>query len=229
MRPPRIPNWLPGHADTIYFLTLCVEGRHAVLDNSAAWDLCRAVWRRLDRWQVLAAIAMPDHLHLLLSPLADRHASLSAWMKWFKRWFNEGYADICRASVPDASNCSASVSDAGLPSVSDASICSASVSDAGSSSVSDAGAPPHRDGPQRNIVGRLCEAPPLCETPVPLRETPAQDAMPWRWMEGGFDRLLRGEESPQEKWQYMRLNPVRAGLVKRPEDWPYQMGLGSAL
>ena len=48
-------------------------------------------------------------------------------------------------------------------------------------------------------------------------------------MEGGFDRLLRAEESPQEKWLYMRQNPVRAGLVRRPEEWPYQMGLGEAL
>jgi|GEM_PF-2707515 len=88
MRPPRIPNWLPGDADTIYFLTLCVQGRQAVLDNLAAWSLCRAVWKRLDRWHIHAAIAMPDHLHLLLSPLGDRDASLNAWMKWFKRWFN---------------------------------------------------------------------------------------------------------------------------------------------
>jgi len=48
-------------------------------------------------------------------------------------------------------------------------------------------------------------------------------------MEGGFDRLLRTDESAQEKWAYMRLNPVRAGLVKRPEDWPYQTGLGEVL
>ena len=59
MRPPRIPNWLPGDADTIYFLTVCVEGRHAVLDNPAAWNLCREIWKRLDRWRVYAAIAMP--------------------------------------------------------------------------------------------------------------------------------------------------------------------------
>jgi len=48
-------------------------------------------------------------------------------------------------------------------------------------------------------------------------------------MEGGFDHLLRGHESAQEKWHYLRLNPVRAGLVKRAEDWPYQIGLGEVL
>jgi putative transposase len=39
---------------------------------------------------------------------------------------------------------------------------------------------------------------------------------------GGFHHRLRTEESYAQKWQYVRENPVRAGLVKRPEDWPYQ-------
>ena len=38
----------------------------------------------------------------------------------------------------------------------------------------------------------------------------------------GFHHRLRGEESYSEKWEYVRANPVRAGLVKKPEDWPYQ-------
>jgi REP element-mobilizing transposase RayT len=46
----------------------------------------------------------------------------------------------------------------------------------------------------------------------------------WRWQPGSFDRLLRGEESAQEKWVYIRENPVRAGLVERWQDWPYKIG-----
>ncbi len=42
------------------------------------------------------------------------------------------------------------------------------------------------------------------------------------WQEGFFDHLLRHEESYAEKWEYVRQNPVRAGLVKAPDDWPYQ-------
>src|SRR5271157_5138787 len=37
-----------------------------------------------------------------------------------------------------------------------------------------------------------------------------------------FDHVMRSEESYEEKWLYVRDNPVRAGLVKRWEDWPYQ-------
>jgi REP-associated tyrosine transposase len=42
------------------------------------------------------------------------------------------------------------------------------------------------------------------------------------WQDGFFDHLLRSSESYQQKWLYVRDNPVRAGLVSRSEDWPYQ-------
>ena len=46
----------------------------------------------------------------------------------------------------------------------------------------------------------------------------------WRWQPGSFDRLLRGGESAQEKWLYIRENPVRTGLVTCWQDWPYRIG-----
>jgi putative transposase len=42
------------------------------------------------------------------------------------------------------------------------------------------------------------------------------------WQPGFFDHLLRSDESYAQKWEYVRQNPVRAGLVKFAEDWPYQ-------
>lgn len=42
------------------------------------------------------------------------------------------------------------------------------------------------------------------------------------WQEGFFDHVLRSAESYSQKWEYVRVNPVRAGLVSDPEDWPYQ-------
>ena len=43
-----------------------------------------------------------------------------------------------------------------------------------------------------------------------------------RFQTDSFHHRLRGEESYAEKWEYVRANPVRAGLVERSEDWPYQ-------
>ena len=42
------------------------------------------------------------------------------------------------------------------------------------------------------------------------------------WQEGFFDHLLRNDESMGQKWNYIRENALRAGLVDRAEDWPYQ-------
>jgi putative transposase len=42
------------------------------------------------------------------------------------------------------------------------------------------------------------------------------------WQEEFFDHVLRSSESYAEKWHYVRENPVRAGLVVRTEDWPWQ-------
>jgi putative transposase len=42
------------------------------------------------------------------------------------------------------------------------------------------------------------------------------------WQKTFFDHVLRSAESYTEKWHYVRENPVRAGLVKRWEDWPFR-------
>jgi REP element-mobilizing transposase RayT len=46
-------------------------------------------------------------------------------------------------------------------------------------------------------------------------------AEPPVWQPEFFDHVLRSADSYSEKWDYVRNNPVRAGLVAAPEDWPY--------
>ena len=41
------------------------------------------------------------------------------------------------------------------------------------------------------------------------------------WQDEFFDRLLRSDESLTDKWRYVEMNPVRAGLCECPEDYPY--------
>lgn len=43
----------------------------------------------------------------------------------------------------------------------------------------------------------------------------------WRWQDGFHDHKFRTPESEQRKWEYVCLNPVRYGLVARPEEWPF--------
>lgn len=39
------------------------------------------------------------------------------------------------------------------------------------------------------------------------------------WQEESVDHVLRNEESFEEKKEYIRQNPVRRGLVSRPDDY----------
>jgi putative transposase len=136
-RPPRIPNWLPHEQASIYFLTFCVKGRKQVLANESIWQIILEQLKKLDDWHLLTVLAMPDHLHLLVSP-KHRDNSVTVFSRWFKRGFN------------------------------------------------------------------------------------AQAKPNWKWQEGCFDRLLRTNESASQKWEYIRHNPVRAGLVTKSDDWSYQ-------
>jgi putative transposase len=43
-----------------------------------------------------------------------------------------------------------------------------------------------------------------------------------RWQEGFFDHRIRSHKAMRETLDYVRMNPVRAGLAKRPEDWPHR-------
>ena len=92
---------------------------------------------------------------------------------------------------------------------------------------------------QRWLIGRYV----LMPDHLHLFCTPGADACPldewiayWRrqisralghpkgalWQREFWDRQLRREDSYAESWEYVRNNPVRAGLVERAEDWPYQ-------
>jgi len=42
-----------------------------------------------------------------------------------------------------------------------------------------------------------------------------------RWQDNHWDRRMRNEEAYEKKWNYIRDNPVRSGLVNHPDDWPY--------
>ncbi|MBV9010119.1 MAG: hypothetical protein JO354_13295 [Verrucomicrobia bacterium] len=93
-------------------------------------------------WEVVAAMLMPDHVHLLIAPLEDRYEPVGVPIGFLKRRI--------RRKMSEYSN--------------------------------------------------------------------------WQWQSGSFDRLLRSDESAESKWQYIRENPVRAGLVQHWSEWPYQIG-----
>ena len=84
--PPRIPVWLQWDQSVVYFITFCVANRAKVLDNERAFCAFRFAISRLRDWSVIAAILMPDHVHLLAAPTQDREAKVGNLVGALKRW-----------------------------------------------------------------------------------------------------------------------------------------------
>ncbi len=42
------------------------------------------------------------------------------------------------------------------------------------------------------------------------------------WQEEFFDHVLRSSESYSQKWDYVKENPVRSGLVSESDEWRWQ-------
>jgi len=84
--PPRIPVWLGWEQRVIYFVTLCVMNRRPVLANDQTFRAFKAAVARLQHWTVLAAVLMPDHLHVIVSPVGASDAKLGNFPAALKRW-----------------------------------------------------------------------------------------------------------------------------------------------
>lgn len=50
----------------------------------------------------------------------------------------------------------------------------------------------------------------------------AQPALKGVWLRDVWDVQMRSMDHYREKQSYMEMNPVRAGLVKEPGEWPYK-------
>lgn len=48
------------------------------------------------------------------------------------------------------------------------------------------------------------------------------------WQKGSFDHRIRSHPAYWEKLDYILMNPVRAGYVTNPLDWPYTCGWRTA-
>ena len=84
--PPRIPVWLRWEQRVIYFVTICVANGEPVLANEPAFRAFKNAVAKLERWTVLAAVLMPDHVHVIVSPLDARVPKLGNFLAALKRW-----------------------------------------------------------------------------------------------------------------------------------------------
>ena len=146
-RPPRLPafDYVGEHR---YFVTCCVAGRcRAFVDKASVECVHTQILRTCSErgFVELAAVFMPDHLHVLLKGVSASSAFLP-FMKLMRQRTAMFY---------------------------------------------------------RRLRG---------------------DSL---WQEGYFDRVLRPDDDPAAVARYIVDNPVRAGLVRKPEAYPFTYGQAS--
>jgi REP element-mobilizing transposase RayT len=73
----------------IYFVTICVANRRTVLANETAFKAFKTAVGKLDNWKVLAAMLMPDHLHVIAAPIESRDAKLGNFSGALKCWIRQ--------------------------------------------------------------------------------------------------------------------------------------------
>jgi REP element-mobilizing transposase RayT len=140
----RIPVWIPSSQSVVYFVTVCCADRRIVFNNDHSVQIALESLIKCTKateWNVLQTCFMPDHVHLMVSPIIEREQKLS---KLMQRW---------KSSSKQRLNSS-------------------------------------------GVEGDI-------------------------WQREFFDRLLRSDENLTDKWRYVEMNPVRAGLCSFPEEYPY--------
>ena len=81
--------WLAWEQSVIYFVTICTSDRKAVLANPETFRAFKFAASKLRDWHVLAAIVMPDYLHIIVAAIKDREAKLGNFSAALKRWIRE--------------------------------------------------------------------------------------------------------------------------------------------
>jgi REP element-mobilizing transposase RayT len=67
------------------FVTICVKDRRKVLATLEVFEAIKTAIPQLQKWDVLADVIMPDHVHWVVSPVEDRELSVGDFSHGFKR------------------------------------------------------------------------------------------------------------------------------------------------
>ena len=207
--------WPDRDGSVSYLLTICVDGRAPVLNNETTFERFGAFL--LDspqryHWFGRRFVVMPDHIHLI-AHMVPGAVRLGQWIKALKAVVGGlKQREECPVGAPGLQGdvLVGRVPSHGVPMPTHGE--RANVKDAASGDAA-------YNNPRPDDVGR-----------VPPRGVPApphggheftRAKRSWRWQDGFHDHKFRTPESESRKWEYVCLNPVRYGLVQRPEEWPF--------
>jgi len=202
-RPTHPPIVEVGNRAIIVFLTVCTKDRATVLDNQRIHNLLVAAWRMVDRWRVGRYVIMPDHVHLFCAPGTWSPGPIDAWVSYWKGLVARAVQGqgplITPASMPSSGGTGHIPSSSAPPFGGTASTPSRDFTSPGKG--------PGGTGPSSDLG--------LTGGRGATRPSPF-------WQRDCWDTQLRQGDSYSAKWDYVRANPVRAGLCRTPDEWPFQ-------
>ena len=192
------------------YVTIVTANRMPVLACAAVTECILAAWAAATDWLVGRYVIMPDHIHFFCAPASYPPPDFHRWMKRWKslatlatRRSGGSQLAATEVGIAGAINCAPPGGGSQLA----ATVAKGSV--AGAINC----APPGGGSQLAATVARGSVADAMnC---VPPRNPPL-------WQRNCWDRQLRTGESYSQKWEYVRNNPVRRGLVTCADDWPYQ-------
>ena len=202
----------------ILFVTVIVDQRLPVLANDLAHATVKDAWQTVRDWIVGRYVIMPEHLHFFCSPVTFPPEDFHRWVRRWKAQVSRTFPTCLRVGWSRMS-----VSMAHQRERSRLSRPDDWAATSAAPPVSRQGAPggsgracrdrPARDAPVGNWAATSAAPPAMAVGPKRFRPLFQPDC---------WDRQLRSCESYSQKWQYVRNNPVRKGLVANADDWPYQ-------
>ena len=211
-RPAHQPAVESGNQAILMFVTVCTKDRRAVLANPRVHEALLATWASARDWRVGRYVIMPDHVHFFCAPGRHDYPALSKWMAYWKSLVvrkEKGFGPLAIPHGPGGTGPSKGADSNGPGGTGP----STDVVFGGTASTPSGSEGPGGTGPSKGADSHG----PGGTGPSMGKYGPALV-----WQRDYWDRQLRSGESYSEKWAYVRANPVRAGLVARPEDWPYQ-------
>ena len=92
---PAHPSPLQKHnCPVIIFLTVCLNPRLNILNNTEAHEALRAAWKQAGEWVVGYYLIMPDHIHLFCSPTNIENTNFRKWVTFWKRLVSKKYPAV---------------------------------------------------------------------------------------------------------------------------------------
>ena len=217
-------NSVMTHLDNraiMLYVTVVTGKRNAILADKAVQDCIVAAWKAAADWLVGRYVIMPDHIHFFCAPATYPPPDFHRWMKQWKAQVSRSFpiglraggahgrvALVATENGADAAHGRVALVATGIPAdTAHGRVALVATGNGADAAATSAALPPTDDA---------------AATSAALPNVPLSPRPPPLFQRDCWDRQLRTGESYAQKWEYVRNNPVRKGLVAHADEWPYQ-------